>query len=606
MRSLLGRFHRPNVRSQTEQLFMLNSLGDGSTLSLDFTTGVLDPRITFTRSTNATFINSQGYVTWSKSNLFLQGVDLSNASWTAANLASRSSGISNPFGVAQATELFENTINGAHGVRQTTTANVANQYYTFSVYMKAGVNRNIGCIYDTAVGGIDVVFYTLTGAGTVTIPAGSNSTMSGTITKITNNDPGDNWYRCTYTIYTTLGGGIHLGSANGTAFGNHSYAGTAGNSIVVWGGQFEMGQFANPFIPTTTAAKYDDPRFDHDPVTLTPRGLLIEGSANNLMTYSEDQGNNTTWSASGTSVTRTTGQTDPANNSTATKLVFDATTADAVISRSVTVLNATQYTISMWMRADSGTVTNVRFARAASSAGAIFPTLTTAWQRVQLTFTSSTTSDGIEIRVLNSGSPQTATVHLWGAQLEAGSGASSYIPTGASQGTRNQDALTSASSAAASRTVEFNLDDLTSGTSSLSALTVLLEYQRSGMSNDFPAVLYTRNDANSTRLDFRDYSSTTVETKTASRSVQTRAGIGATAIVKMAIAADGVNQPSSAINGTATTPGSGTIDSMVGNKWTQLGGIVGAVTGKYNSISLRRLKIWPTVLPNTTLQALTT
>jgi hypothetical protein len=45
---------------------------------------------------------------------------------------------------------------------------------------------------------------------------------------------------------------------------------------------------------------------------------------------------------------------------------------------------------------------------------------------------------------------------------------------------------------------------------------------------------------------------------------------------------------------------------MVGNKWTQLGGIVGAVTGKYNSISLCRLKIWPTVLPNTTLQALTT
>jgi hypothetical protein len=157
------------------------------------------------------------------------------------------------------------------------------------------------------------------------------------------------------------------------------------------------------------------------------------------MTYSEDQGNNTTWSAFGTSVTRTTGQTDPGNNSTANKLVFDATTADAVISRSVTVLNATQYTISMWMRADSGTVTNVRFARAAGSAGAIFPTLTTAWQRVQLTFTSSTTSDGIEIRVLNAGSPKTATVHLWGAQLETGSGASSYIPTVASTGNRAED-----------------------------------------------------------------------------------------------------------------------------------------------------------------------
>ena len=250
MRSLLGRFHRPNARSQSQQLFMLNSLGDGSTLSLDFTTGVLDPRLTFTRSTTGTYINSSGYV---------------------------------------------------------------------------------------------------------------------------------------------------------------------------------------------TSAAINAPRFDYDLTTLTPRGLLIEGSASNLLTYSEDQGNNTTWSAFGTSVTRTTGQTDPGNNSTATKLVFDATATDAVISRSVTVLNATQYTISMWMRADSGTVTNVRFARAAGSAGAIFPTLTTAWQRVSLTFTSSTTSDGIEIRVLNAGSPKTATVHLWGAQLEAGSGASSYIPTGASAGNRAAD-----------------------------------------------------------------------------------------------------------------------------------------------------------------------
>ena len=188
-----------------------------------------------------------------------------------------------------------------------------------------------------------------------------------------------------------------------------------------------------------TTAAANTPRFDYDPVTLAPRGLLIEGSAINLMTYSEDQGNNSTWNAYSTSVTRTTGQTDPENTTTATKILFDATSADAVISRSVTISNATAYTISVWMRADSGTVSNVRFGRAAAASGAIFPTLTTTWQRVQLAFTSSGTSDGIEIRVLTSGSPKTATIHIWGAQLEAGSGASSYIPTVASQVTRNPD-----------------------------------------------------------------------------------------------------------------------------------------------------------------------
>jgi len=44
-------------------MLTMNSLGDGSTLNLDFTTGVLDSRLTFTRSTTATYINSSGYVT---------------------------------------------------------------------------------------------------------------------------------------------------------------------------------------------------------------------------------------------------------------------------------------------------------------------------------------------------------------------------------------------------------------------------------------------------------------------------------------------------------------------------------------------------------------
>jgi hypothetical protein len=93
MRSLLGRFHRPFARSVEEQLLLLNNLGDGSTLSLDFTTGVLDPRLTFTRTTNATFINSQGLVQYAGQNLYfntafggLSGTNpsLTSSGWTYA------------------------------------------------------------------------------------------------------------------------------------------------------------------------------------------------------------------------------------------------------------------------------------------------------------------------------------------------------------------------------------------------------------------------------------------------------------------------------------------------------------------------------------------
>ena len=154
----------------------------------------------------------------------------------------------------------------------------------------------------------------------------------------------------------------------------------------------------------------------------------VEFAAANEMTYSQAQDNNSFWNAYGTNVVRTSAQSDPDGGTNAVKLVFTATAADAVISRTVAINNGLPYTISMWMRADSGTVTNVRFGRGATAAGAFFPTLTTTWQRVSLSFTSNGTNDGIEIRVLNSGSPQTATFYVYGAQLEPGSSVRAYQP----------------------------------------------------------------------------------------------------------------------------------------------------------------------------------
>mgnify|MGYP000480169176 CR=1 FL=1 len=71
MRSLLGRFHRPMSRGLVNNMLTMNNLGDGSTLSLDFTTmgGVLDPRLTFSRASTATFVNSSGYVEYAGANL---------------------------------------------------------------------------------------------------------------------------------------------------------------------------------------------------------------------------------------------------------------------------------------------------------------------------------------------------------------------------------------------------------------------------------------------------------------------------------------------------------------------------------------------------------
>jgi len=425
MRSLVGRAKRGSSRSLVEQLASLTSSGDGSTLSLDFTTGVLDQRLSFSRSTNATFINSQGLVQYADANMMTGSENLDPAlyGWGAQNGATCifDTSVADPNGILGTPRLASSPTIGSAAVNSSALSVASGITYTLTFWIRAGTASTflVGLFETSAFAPATGTI--LSGPGSISGTGAINiSGLTSAWTKV--------------RIYITPA----VTAANRAVSFYPQGAQSGGLTNYVWGVQFNIGQTPNPTYFKTVATAYQAPRFDYDPTTLAPRGLLIEGSANNLMTYSEDQGNNTTWNAFGTSVTRTTGQTDPGNNSTATKLVFDATTADAVISRSVTVLNATQYTISMWMRADSGTVTNVRFARAAGSAGAIFPTLTTAWQRVQLTFTSSTTSDGIEIRVLNSGSPQTATVHLWGAQLEVGSGASSYIPTGA--GTVNRAA----------------------------------------------------------------------------------------------------------------------------------------------------------------------
>jgi hypothetical protein len=164
------------------------------------------------------------------------------------------------------------------------------------------------------------------------------------------------------------------------------------------------------------------------PATFINSSGYVSWAATNIMNRSQSQDSNTYWNAFGTSVTRTGSQSDPLGGTGAVKLDYNATSADAVISRTVSVQQGLQYTISVWLRADSGTVNNVRFGRGASAAGAYFPSLTTTWQRFSLTFTATGGSDGMELRVLTSGTPKTASFHVFGAQLEPGGTMRDYNP----------------------------------------------------------------------------------------------------------------------------------------------------------------------------------
>jgi len=271
MRSLLGRFHRPNTRSQTEQLFMLNSLGDGSTLSLDFTTGVLDPRLTFTRSTTGTFINSSGYVTSAAINaprfdydptttpptprgLLIEG-SASNlcpnsqaltTGWGNANMITPTNpAITDPFGGTSATwKLVAASGSALHSWRHPVITLTA-AAHTFSFWAKAAEYDRV--IFSDPGSGIGACTFVLTGNGTATVVGGATNPL---ITLYPNG-----WYRCSVTI-TTLATAYAFGivgyPSSGSTLSNFGaiYTANGTDGAYATGLQIELGSGASSYIPT--------------------------------------------------------------------------------------------------------------------------------------------------------------------------------------------------------------------------------------------------------------------------------------------------------------------------------------------------------------------
>ena len=195
-------------------------------------------------------------------------------------------------------------------------------------------------------------------------------------------------------------------------------------------------------------ATTDAPRFDHDPVTGESLGLLIEESRTNLLTYSEqfDDGSYITAGFPVVAPTKTPNQaTAPDGSLTADKIdypaVSEANTYSLIYRNAVTLSGS--HSSSIYLRGAVGGEKVYLFYIVDGIHSNTLCTLTTEWQRFSVIFTGGTSSYwhlGVDLR---SGSGQVAqsasTIYAWGAQLEAGSFPTSYIPTTSSTVTRAAD-----------------------------------------------------------------------------------------------------------------------------------------------------------------------
>jgi len=408
---------------------------------------------------NRMYYDSTGALTWATANLLTYSEQFDNGAWTKTNSSITANAVIAPDGTVTADKLVENTATASHFVNSNVTvANTAT--YTYSVYAKAA-ERSYLTIYAINTGAAANTFFNLS-TGTVV------STSSGATSAIVS--VGNGWYRCSITATTTsTTSGIYPGiSADGV---NASYTGNGTSGIYIWGAQLEPVTYQTQpraYIPTTSAAVYQ-PRYDYDPsvTPATPRGMLIEESRVNLNPYSQqfDGGswtrNNILAFGSGSIANAVTA---PDGTTTGYKITPNTTgaVAHSIYYNSVT-LAAVTYAFSIyakpagynWIKLGNlSTGGGVNFNLSTGAVGAAssgYSGSTTyvgnGWYRciVIWTATAGSITPGFYIATADNNvvfaGDGTSGVYAWGMQIEAGSFATSYIPTTTASVTRVADVV---------------------------------------------------------------------------------------------------------------------------------------------------------------------
>lgn len=173
-------------------------------------------------------------------------------------------------------------------------------------------------------------------------------------------------------------------------------------------------------------------RLDHDPSNLTARGLLLEPSGSNLLHWNQDL-STSDWTRSAFSPSAQT--TTAPDGSTLSGWDF----GNGYFYQDVNSTDGTQHTVSVWLKANQACslgLRNLTF----SSAGNVTISVTTQWQRFQVTNTvASTARFLVDGRSSDGFGASGLVVYVWMPQIEEGATASSEIATTSSSGTRAAD-----------------------------------------------------------------------------------------------------------------------------------------------------------------------
>ena len=279
-------------------------------LNLDFTRGQLDPRITFARNSTAAYYDGQTSAL-AEQNLLLWSQDFSNAFWIKSGVTAVQNNATAPDGTMTAATLT--SVVGGYLFNSI----VGTFSGTFSIYIR----RTVG-----------------TGNITVRTAAGVDTPITVTST----------WSR---VAIASTNPNFVLGLA------------TTGDAVEIWGVQAEARASVTAYTPTTTAAITNYipvlmtapagvARFDCDPITGKPLGLLIEESRTNFLTYSGSISPLTAYTEFSTTI-NTLQNISPDGTLSASLLTPSAVNSEhyAYTSNTAPLTSGTSYTYSIYVKA---------------------------------------------------------------------------------------------------------------------------------------------------------------------------------------------------------------------------------------------------------------
>ena len=377
-------------------------------------------------------------------NLFLRSEEFENAGvWIRQNILSISTNVANsPIGTLTADKIIPDTTLNQHRIFQS--SNFLGEG-VLSVYAKADGYNFLSFGFAGGVNGGSIYFNL------------SNGTISGTASGFTPSieNVGNGWYRC--SIYTAnLGGGQSLSYLivvrQSATTDNYTGDGTSG--ILVWGAQLVQGTAPKDYFPTTN--RQNVPRIDYSNGSCP--SILVEPQRTNLLIRSEEF-EDANWIKTNTTITSNT-TISPSGNINADTYNVVSTTANFIYqnitlttgaygisvyakkgtSNIIRLFNVSSTTSCAWFDLDLGQVIGT-----VNGGTASIENVGNGWYRCIYRGTSIT-SGFTGIGLADTANSVTASigssVFLWGAQLEAGTNATSYIPTVASTVTRNADVIT--------------------------------------------------------------------------------------------------------------------------------------------------------------------